>query len=267
MKQATPSDTIRPPWLGMLRSGTGTVLLSSFWEGRADHALLYGPSWLETVSPVPYSIFCLMLIGWLCPRVVAAALLLLHHQLFLTQGEFAYGFDYLCASALFFCAVIPSRPATHLPLRMVQVWLCTVYAAAGLAKVLGPTWWTGEALWKAATLPGFEGPLSPLVHQLSASTLLWQVLGWLVMTIEVAYPLSMWLRWTKTVWLGLVVALHIGIALVMGLYAFSAVMVVLNLAAFYDHIPFRYRMLFTRLAEHQAEPSRRPKDPLSASDV
>src|SRR5262249_41352909 len=36
----------------------------------------------------------------------------------------------------------------NLALRLVQLHVVLIYAMAGLAKLQGPSWWTGEALWK-----------------------------------------------------------------------------------------------------------------------
>jgi hypothetical protein len=42
----------------------------------------------------------------------------------------------------------------------------------------------------------------------------------------------MWHKKTRTVWLILVLGMHAGIALTMGMYLFALIMIVLNLAAF-----------------------------------
>lgn len=263
-----------PLWLVVLRSGTGMILLLSLWSIWPDYALLYGAPWWRTDSSilfqgapllVVYSLLCLLLTAQILPRIAAVGLLWLHHSLFIQPTLLAYGFDYLCATALFFCAVIPRR-ITRLPLRTIQVSLCIIYFSAGLAKALGPTWWTGEALWKASTLPGFEGPLSPVVHLLSGFTGLWIIAGWLVILIEVCYPIFVWLRPTRMLWIWLTVGLHIAIALIMALYGFSAFMILLNLIAFYlPHLratqrfqlaPINYHLYLIRLFRWRAKPSR-----------
>src|SRR5690606_28036872 len=133
------------------------VLYSAF-QGVGHNAQLRGTPLL-----IGYAILCLFLIGQVLPRLAATTLLLLHYHLFIQPTLLSYGFDYLCATALFYCAVTPSQPSSRLPLRTIQVSLCVIYFSAGLAKAMGTSWWTGEAVWKAATLPGFEGPLSPFI--------------------------------------------------------------------------------------------------------
>ena len=68
--------------------------------------------------------------------------------------------------------------------------------------------------------------------------------GWLVIALELAYPVFIWWLPTRRFFLWAIVALHAGIALMMGLYLFSALMMVLNLAAFYyPYLPFSKQLL------------------------
>ncbi len=50
--------------------------------------------------------------------------------------------------------------------------------------------------------------------------------------IELGYPLLIWRKQTRTLWLALVCAMHAGIGLMMGMHLFALVMIILNLAAF-----------------------------------
>jgi len=236
--------------------------------------MLYGAPWLPTeVSAffrgVPmlilYSLLCLLLTVQIWPRVATVALLLLHHSLFIQPTLLSYGFDYLCATALFFCAVIPTQPTSRIPLRAIQICLCIIYFSAGFAKLSGPTRWTGGALWKAATLPGFEGPLSSVIYALSEFTGLWIEAGWLVVAIEVLYPLLIWFRSTRSLWLWATLVMHAAIALSMVLYGFSVLMMLLNLVAFhlphrqgqrFQHDPIHFNPYMIRLIGRRAKPSR-----------
>jgi hypothetical protein len=56
--------------------------------------------------------------------------------------------------------------------------------------------------------------------------------GIAIWLIEFGYPFLIWPRKTRTFWLVCVLAMHIGIAVMMGLYLFAFVLIVLNLAAF-----------------------------------
>ena len=51
-------------------------------------------------------------------------------------------------------APVPSVTA-NLALRLIQLHLAFIYAMAGLAKIQGPSWWTGMALWGTMTAGEF----------------------------------------------------------------------------------------------------------------
>ena len=170
------------------------------------------------------------------PRVAAGILLVLHNALFVSAGGFAYGYDDFCGQALFYCMLFPARPHRTC-LFMIQLQVSAVYFFAGFGKALGPTWHNGEALWKALHLPGYMGHWRPPIEFLGPYPMLWSVLGWLVIVIELGYAVFIWLPATRRWWLSATVILHVGIALCMGLYYFSALLIVLNLVAFY--FPYR----------------------------
>ena len=58
------------------------------------------------------------------------------------------------------------------------------------------------------------------------------VLGISVCLIEVGYPVFIWMKKTRFLWLVCILAMHAAIGLTMGMYLFALVMIVLNLAAF-----------------------------------
>jgi len=62
---------------------------------------------------------------------------------------------------------------------------------------------------------------------------LWAALGWVVVVLELSYAVLVWWRPARPWILRATVAMHVGIALCLGLYAFSALMILLNLTAFY----------------------------------
>ena len=49
---------------------------------------------------------------------------------------------------------LPSISA-NLAIRMLQVHVCFIYMAAGLSKLLGPSWWDGTAVWGTLANPEF----------------------------------------------------------------------------------------------------------------
>jgi hypothetical protein len=113
--------------------------------------------------------------------------------------------------------------------RVLQLHLCLVYFFGGLAKCLGSGWWNGASVWRALTRPPFN-VIPPEI--LVSWRYFFPVAGILVCLFETSYAFFIWPRKTRLLWLTGMVSVHIGIALTMGLYLFSFIMIVLNLAAF-----------------------------------
>src|SRR5690606_15332491 len=116
--------------------------------------------------------------------------------------------------------------------RILQLHLCIVYFFSGFEKLLGYNWHNGEAVWKALHLPYMKTAISQHVEKLGDYPLVFIVAGWAVIFIEMAYPVFMNLSKTRTFWLVAAVLLHLGIAVSLELYFFSAMMIMFNLSAF-----------------------------------
>lgn len=113
-------------------------------------------------------------------------------------------------------------------LRVMRLHLCAVYASSGMEKALGPEWWNGEAIWRA--LSRYDVVLAP--SYLVAMPWLLQVMGWWAMMVEIGYtPMVLWAR-TRWLWLAQVGMLHLGIAIFLKLWLFSAAMLLFNAVAF-----------------------------------
>jgi hypothetical protein len=113
--------------------------------------------------------------------------------------------------------------------RVVQLHLCVIYFFSGLTKCLGSGWWDGTNIWRALTRPPFNiVPPEILVR--------WKyflpVLGISICLIETGYPVFIWLKKTRMIWLICVLGMHIAIGLTMAMYLFALIMIVLNVAAF-----------------------------------
>jgi len=127
--------------------------------------------------------------------------------------------------------------------RVLQLHLCLVYFFGGLAKSLGSGWWNGESVWRALTRPPFN-VISPDI--LVSWRYLFPVAAVLICILETGYIFFIWPKRTRLVWLICMLGVHVGIALTMGMYLFSFVMIVLNIAAFgagLIRLPFRTKRL------------------------
>jgi hypothetical protein len=113
--------------------------------------------------------------------------------------------------------------------RVLQVHLCFIYFLGGITKSTGVEWWNGTSVWQILTSPPFNrvSPefLLPWKHFLP-------FLGIAVCFLEIGYPIFIWPRKTRAIWLTCVIGMHVAIVLSMGLYLFSLIMIVLNAAAF-----------------------------------
>ena len=126
----------------------------------------------------------------------------------------------------------PGVPAAtisaNLALRLVQLHLVLIYAMAGLAKLQGPSWWTGMALWKTMTTGEFaELDFTPL----AAWPVLINLLTHSSLLLELLYPVLIWVKILRPLMLAGALLLHFGIAVVsLGLTEFALAMLTANLA-------------------------------------
>lgn len=195
-----------------------------------------------------YIAFSLFLIIGFFPR--ATAFILLFMQIALVKGFsfYAYGVDYFTSMSLFYLILIPSnyeysirtffrknvKKINVLPyLRLFQLHLSIAYFFSGLGKILGFNWRNGESIWKAINLPYANLDFGFDFTFLIQIPILLVIIGWATIIVEICYPLFIWWGKTRKVWLLLTISMHIGIALVLNLYFFSALMIIWNLTAFY----------------------------------
>ncbi len=121
----------------------------------------------------------------------------------------------------------PPSVGANLGLRLIQLHLCLIYASAGLAKLQGTPWWDGSALGLLLGNSEFRP------HDLSSLA----DYPWLIQLgthatvfLEILYPVLVWFRGWRPWILAAAAAMHAAIALSMGLYEFSLVMLAGNLA-------------------------------------
>lgn len=176
-------------------------------------------------------------------RSAAFVCWILHLMFAKSSALFAYGVENFITIGLFYLMLAPtknqpslgragatSQELTSFFRHVLQVHLCLIYFFGGLTKAIGSAWWDGLNLWRALTRPPFNSISLELVTQ--ARPIL-PALGISVWMIELSFALFIWPRETRALWLGLIISLHTGIALAMGMYLFATAAIVLNLAAFY----------------------------------
>jgi hypothetical protein len=116
----------------------------------------------------------------------------------------------------------PSASA-NLAQRLIQVHMCVIYLFAGLSKLQGPSWWTGEAMWRAFANLEYQS--------LDMTWLAWH--PWLVNVMthvsviwEISFCVLIWKPLWRPIVLGGAVALHVGIGLCLGMWTFGLIMLV-----------------------------------------
>ena len=119
----------------------------------------------------------------------------------------------------------PPAPSVgaNLALRLINVHMCVIYLFAGLSKLQGEAWWTGEAMWQA---------LANLEYQTADMTwLAWH--PWLLNLLthvcviwEVSFCVLIWRPRLRPLMLAGAVVLHAGIGSCLGMWTFALIMLV-----------------------------------------
>jgi hypothetical protein len=203
---------------------------------------------LGTIAGVVYVLALLALLAGFGTRAAALVAWITHLALMTTGAGTNYGADRIAHLFLFYLVFAPSgdalsfdewarrerrgpSPGARLALRVVQLQLCIVYATGGLGKLTSPGWRDGDVIWRTLMTPeyarfGFD------FAWLAAHPWLAVAAGWSVLVVEIGYAAMIWPRRTRPIWMAGVVALHLGIAVFMGLVIFGALMIVLTVSVF-----------------------------------
>lgn len=193
-----------------------------------------------------YAVALLGLLLGLHTRLSAVVAWILHTVLLNSISFFSYGVETFAHISLFYCAVMPvgtaysldvragrlsSAPSAlaTLALRVLQVHLCLIYLTTGLEKLMGSVWRDGTALWEVLMQPQY-GQFD--FAWLAGVPVLVKLATWGTLVVEVGYAFCVWPRRTRGLWVALTLGLHLGIAVMMGLWMFSGMMAVLTFSAF-----------------------------------
>lgn len=117
------------------------------------------------------------------------------------------------------------RPSVsaNLGVRLIQVHMCVIYLFAGLSKLQGPAWWTGDAMWLAfANLEYQSADMTWLAYH----PWLVNVMTHVTIVWEISFAALIWVRWCRPLVLIGAVALHLGIGAFLGMWTFGLIMLV-----------------------------------------
>jgi hypothetical protein len=249
----TPAD---PTLLGLIRILVGLMLLytHAVWGLVLDD--FFGPEgWIsrELVDLVQsdqfaYSFWWLVPPRWIWPAYIAAMAALAVVISFVNRvPEALFGLDKINLVLTFYLAIGPSgaalsvdrwlarrKPraklsparetvAANFAVRLIQVHMCIVYLFAGMSKLQGPAWWSGQAMWLAFGNLEYQSvdmtwvAWHPwLVDFLTHFTALW----------ELSFCVLIWIPLLRPLVLAGALVLHLGVGACLGLWTFSLIMLV-----------------------------------------
>ncbi len=200
------------------------------------------------VFKVLYVILCLMIVAGFYSRIAAVLLLLLQVGLIKSAYYFSYGVDYFSSMSIFYIILYPSdqywsvrtvfynepNKTVYSPFfKLHLLHLNIAYCVSGLEKISGFNWRNGEAIWKALHLPSFSNDFGVNIDLFGSIPIVLIIAGWGTIAIELLYPIFINIRKTKGLWLSLTILMHLGIAIFLNLYFFSAMMVIWNITIYY----------------------------------
>jgi Vitamin K-dependent gamma-carboxylase len=144
---------------------------------------------------------------------------------------------------------------------VIAAQVCLLYGSAGLYKVQGGSWQTGTALHYVVNLDLFR-PWPALSALADNYPLLLAAVGHLTVLVQVAFPFALFSR-LKYVVLVMLLGMHLGIAVLLGLPVFSAAMIVAD-AAF---LPDRFYRAAARTARRALIRLHNPRSMTSSPPV
>lgn len=113
----------------------------------------------------------------------------------------------------------------NVAVRLIQVHMCVVYLFSGLAKLTGPAWWNGAAIWNAIANLEYQSMDMTWIanHAWLAAILTHVTVFW-----ETFYCALVWPRLTRPIMLAIAAAVHLGIGACLGMWTFGLAMLIGN---------------------------------------
>ena len=108
-------------------------------------------------------------------------------------------------------------------MRLINVHMCVIYLFAGLSKLQGEAWWTGEAIWQAVA--NFEYQTADMTW-LAGHPLVLNLLTHLSVLWEVSFCVLVWRPRLRPLMLAGALFLHAGIGFCLGMWSFALIMLV-----------------------------------------
>jgi hypothetical protein len=120
--------------------------------------------------------------------------------------------------------------STNIAMRLLQIHMCVIYLFGGIHKMRGDTWWDGSALWYAFAQLEYQ---SIDMTWMAQHRWILALLTHITVFWEAYYCFLVWPKLTRPICLAMAVAVHLGIALFLGMKTFGLAMIIGNLAFVY----------------------------------
>ncbi|MFE9637077.1 HTTM domain-containing protein [Streptomyces sp. NPDC006463] len=141
---------------------------------------------------------------------------------------------------------------------VIAAQVCFLYGSAGLYKIQGPTWGGGTALHYALNLELFQ-PWPALSHLVDEYPMVIAIASYVTVLLQVAFPFVLFGRLKYAV-LAVLLGMHVGIAVLLGLPLFSGAMIVADAVflpdRFYASLPRLWRRVAQRTVVSPSVPAR-----------
>ena len=163
-----------------------------------------------------------------CFGVESLLMALLFYSFILPSGR------YRSLDSLYHGKPYPPDPSMGIYHFVIQLHICLIYWATGIAKEVMPTWHDGSYLWSVTSHPQFATVWTNIVRSILAYGPMAVIMSWFIVILEILYPLGIWFKRLAKPLLIFIILMHIYISAAVGLWIFGWVMIVFNLAAFGD---------------------------------
>ena len=210
------------------------------------HFILSSDAWLYVCHLALLIILLLMALG-IGNRLLAIAAFFLHLVFIQRNPSIVYGVDSTTTFWLFYLmftkvhgqmqwlnyfiskrktGLIADRKEravwwNQVAMRLIQIQLCVIYVFSGLNKLKGQSWWEGTALWEALSF--YDLAIIDFSFLLKVPALA-ALLTWFTLLFELYFPVLIWTPKLRNTLLVTGVFVHAFIAVFMGLYFFSLIM-------------------------------------------
>jgi hypothetical protein len=232
------------------------AFLFEFHPARLASYLNITETTVLNVLLILYGVSLAALVLGIYVKVSSALSFLIFNMLSNTISGYTYGADIYQSVSLFLLCIFPighrlsiikrkaktnSDTIKTICFRAIQIYLIITYIAAGWMKAVQPGWWDGTYIFQVLHDP----TISKLSNVVDTYTVYhFKAMGCVVLIAELLYFVAMWIPFLRSVWLILIISLHVFIAFFLSLPFFGLIMIILNITCWAPYFLKDWRTLF-----------------------